>query len=570
MRSGIRAGSSGATGPVQADYTHSLMVQVTAEFSKARALVIDGSPMSRAILVSQVRDFGFEKVVQCTRLAEARDYFTESSFDVVLCEHYFANESPTGLDFVDELRGKQLLPLSTVVFMVTGESSYARVAEAAEAALDGYLLKPHKANQLHERLRLACYRKESFREVYNHIDSHQFDVAAEICLERYHQRGLFWLYAARIGAELLMRIERFKEAQELYEAIAAANTLPWAKLGVARALMESGNAVEAANALGALLEEDPNYADAYDVLARAQFELGDVDQARATYKMACNMTPDSVGRVQALGMMTYYAGDMQEAAELLDRAARIGLDSKMFDCQTLVALAFTQLDLKDHRGLQRCRDNFTRLLERNPGSLRHERGVAIIDALLALMKNETARLLGMVREMTTAARQPGFDFEAGSNLMALLTRTALRELRVNEAERHVDELAMRFCTSRPITDILAGAATAHAPYADRVRKAGHQVQKIAQNAVTLAMMGDPSLAVRQLTVEGANTLNSKLIDAAHHIVQRYQEKISDHAFLSAKVQELRNQYGARSRTQVPASSGRQPGGLALRMDSGTG
>jgi hypothetical protein len=46
----------------------------------------------------------------------------------VLCEHNFGNETPTGIDLVDELRSQQMLPMSTVVFMLTGEASFARVA----------------------------------------------------------------------------------------------------------------------------------------------------------------------------------------------------------------------------------------------------------------------------------------------------------------------------------------------------------------------------------------------------------------------------------------------------------
>ena len=39
-------------------------------------------------------------------------------------------------------------------------------------------------------------------------------------------------------------------------------------------------------ALENLISEDPSYSDAYDVMGRAQFELGKFDQALATYKIA--------------------------------------------------------------------------------------------------------------------------------------------------------------------------------------------------------------------------------------------------------------------------------------------
>jgi len=543
------------------------MTLLTTDFSNSRAMIIDGSPMTRSILTSQLREFGFEKVTQCARLSEARDYFNESAFDVVLCEHNFGHEAPSGIDLVDELRSKQMLPMSTVVFMLTGEASYARVAEAAETGLDGYLLKPHKANQLHERLRLACYRKDSFREVFTAMEQKAFDVAADLCLERYQHRGLFWLYAARVGAELLMRIGRFQEAQELYEAIAEAKTAPWAKLGVARAMMESGNTVGAANALGALLEEDPSFADAYDVMARAQFELGNVAQARATYKMACEMTPDSVPRLQSLAMMSFYAGDIKEAGVLLDRATRIGLDSKLFDCQTLVVLAFTQLDANDHRGLQRSRDNFTRLLERNPGSARHQRGVTMIDAMLALLKNERPSLLALVRELGGITKNPEFDFEAASNLIGLMTRLAKRDVRVDQADARIETMAMRFCTSRPLTEMLAGAANGHISYTDRIRDAGQQIQKIAQSAVTLGLMGDPAMAVRQLIIEGQTTLNSKLIEAAHQVLERYRSKINEADQMAEVVQELRQQFGSQAgQGNSSVAAKRKSGGLKLQID----
>ena len=57
---------------------------------------------------------------------------------MVLCQHHFANEASSGQDLLDDLRRNQLLLFSTVFIMVTGEATYAKVAEAAESALDGY------------------------------------------------------------------------------------------------------------------------------------------------------------------------------------------------------------------------------------------------------------------------------------------------------------------------------------------------------------------------------------------------------------------------------------------------
>src|SRR5450830_1810805 len=147
------------------------------DLSASSALVIESNPTSRSILVAQLRDFGMGNVVQCARLADARRQLEFRTFDVVLCEHHFANEATSGQDLLDDLRRNQLLPFSTVFIMVTGEATYAKVAEDAESALDGYLLKPHKATHLGERLRQARIRKISLQEIFSAGEAEDFERA---------------------------------------------------------------------------------------------------------------------------------------------------------------------------------------------------------------------------------------------------------------------------------------------------------------------------------------------------------------------------------------------------------
>jgi Flp pilus assembly protein TadD/DNA-binding NarL/FixJ family response regulator len=534
------------------------------DLSASQALVIDSNPTSRSILVSQLRDFGMGTVVQCSKLADARRQLEYRKFDVVLCELHFHGESLSGQDLLDDLRRNHLLPFSTVFIMITGEATYAKVAEAAESALDGYLLKPHKAIQLGERLRQARIRKISLAEIFLAIEAEDFERAANLCLHRFKTKGLFWLYAARVGAELLLRTGKCAQAQLLYEAVFAAKTLPWAKLGVARSLLDEGQAAKASTVLENLISEDPNYADAYDVMGRAQFELGTFDRALATYKMASELTPASISRLQNLGMMTYYTGDRQEAEKALDRTARLGLDSKMFDCQTLVLLAFTRLENGDRKGLQRCRDDFVRLIERNPDSKRHQRLSAIVEALSAIQNGQFAEALSAVRNMTQVVKSPDFDFESASNLLSLLAQLANKAIQLEEVESVVDTVGIRFATTRSMTELLAGAAAVHEPYATRVRTAHAQILKLAEQALLLSLEGDPAAAVTNLIFHGTATLNGKLIETAHLVLHKYAHKIENAAQLAEVIQDLRTRFSTHSVKPTLGEQKRQAGGLTLR------
>lgn len=534
------------------------------DLSNTRALVVDGNPTSRAILVNQLREFGVGAVEQATRSIDARKVLELKTFDIVLCEQYFQPGTPTGQDLLDDLRRNQLLPFATVFIMVTGEATYAKVAEAAESALDGYLIKPHTATRLAERLYQARQRKTALADIFAAIEAEDFEKGARLCLQRFEARGPFWLYAARIGAELLMRIEDYAQAQKLYEAVIAAKTMPWAKLGVARALLDNGEPTRAISTLENLISDDPRYADAYDVLGRAQFELGNHEQTLAAYRMACAVTPFSISRLQNLGLMMYYSGDRVEAEKILGQCARLGLDSKMFDAQTLVLLAFTRLECSDRKGLQHCRDDFVKLIDRDEKNPRLRRLAAIADALILIMDRQFARAVDAVRDLSGQVKDPAFDFESATNLVALMAQLANKAIQLDDVEPAIDALGLRFSTGRSMSELLAGAAGVHPAYAGRLRTASAEVLKLAETAMALSLGGDPAGAVRNLLIHGNETLNAKLIETAHLVLQRYGAKITEAAELQAAVQQWRAKNGNPNLRPALGEQGRPAGGLSLR------
>lgn len=534
------------------------------DFSNSVALVVDGNPTSRTILAAQLRDLGMGNVVQSSRLSDARRQLEYRKFDVVLCEQNFTGDATSGQELLDDLRRNQLLPFSTVFIMVTGEATYATVAEAAESALDGYLLKPHKAAQLGERLRQARIRKAALQDIFTAIEDEDFEFAANLCRQRFESRELFWLYAARVGAELLLRTCRYSEARQLYQGVLDIKPLPWAKLGVARSLLDEGQTAKAVAALENLLDEDPNYTDAYDLLGRAQFEQGKFDNALQTYKTVSDLTPASITRLQNLGLMAYYAGDRKRADPILDRSVRIGLDSKMFDCQTLVLLALYRFEIGDHKGLQRCQDDFSRLHERNPDNQRQQRLSAIVDTLQLIEQNQVTQALNSVIGQCQRIREPDFDVESAGNLLALMALMASKKIHIDDAANVVETLGLRFSGTRALTELLAGASAVFPPYAERIRAASAQVLTLAEAAMSQTLDDNPGAAVQELIHHGQQTLSSKLIETAFLVLNRYPDKIADFAQWMETVNTLRLRYNTQATRPTMGEQKRQAGGLTLR------
>ena len=529
-----------------------------------RALVIDANPTARSIQAAQLRDLGVGTVVQCGRVQDARRQLEAREFDIVLCEQDFHGDY-SGQDLLNDLRRANLLPFSTVFVMVTSEASYAAVAEAAESALDSYLLKPHTAHALSERIQQARQRKKILKDIFIAIDDAQFDLAAQLCVRRFEVKAAYWLYAARIGAELLLRLGKHDQARVLYEAVIATQALPWARLGVARAQIESGSGPAGKRTLESLIADQPGFADAYDVMGRVQVDQGQFAEALATYRTATQLTPGSITRLQRQGMLAFYLGEKEEAKKALERATLMGISSKMFDFQTVVLLAVTRFTDRDSKGLQRCLDNMNHALEKAPKSVRLQRFASVITIFNLMLQRQVAQVVAEVRAMAKDIKDGNFDFEAASNMVAMLAYLTAAELQLDAAEGWIDTLALRFCTTRSLSELLARAGQVHEPFSTRIREQHNAITALAEQAMSHSLAGEPRAAAKSLLTAGARTMNSKLIDMARMVLERHADKIPDSDDLLGMANELKQRYaGGPPVAPMAADNGRQSGGLVIR------
>ena len=535
------------------------------DVDKCRALVVESNPTSRAVLVSMLREMGVGNVVSCSQAIDARRALENRVFDIVLCDYHFDRSQMSGQSLLDDLRRSQLLPYSTVFVMVTGEASYSHVAEVAEAALDSYLLKPHTAAALEQRLLTARHRKIVLRDIFEALEAEDFETAAALCEQRFEQRSEFWLYAARIGAELYLRLNRHDQAKRLYEAVQASKALPWAKLGVARAELEQGQLPQARRTLESLISEQPSYADAYDVMGRVQLEQGDMEGALETFRTAIKTTPQSITRLQKQGMLAFYTGEGEEALEAFERCVRIGISSKMFDCQSLLLLALLQFDQRDQKAFARTYDQLNLAVEKRPESSRLKRFLDVAEVFKLLLSHRIAECVVHVRDLARELRSEDFDFEAASNMLSVLARLRATEVQLQDSPLWVSTIAERFCVSKASTDMLCRAAQGHEAYANLIREGFANINKMAEKAISHSVTGDPSLAVQSLLGKGGDTLNAKLIELAGMVLTRHSAKIVDGEAMGPQIQSLKTRYCTRG-TQVSLGqqSGRSAGGLSLR------
>jgi len=519
---------------------------------RAKALVIDANTNARMLIVSHLKELGVGTVRAVTKTRDARLALEAMAFDIVVSDNDFGAAQDSGQQLLDELRREQILPPSTVFIMTTTDRSYAAVAGAAEAALDVYLIKPYTFAAFAERLHSARRRKQVLKPVFDAMAAGRHHEAAQMCLARFEARDECWLHAARIGAELLLRLKRATEARALYTAIIDAKTVPWAKLGVACAEYAAGRAERAKQSLQTLVGEMPDYADGWDVLGRVQMEEGKLDEALKTYQQAMALTPTCLLRAQRAGTLAFYAGQRDEALRLLGWAADNGLPSRLFDFFSLLLIALMHFDAGQRGPLVEVAASYEQLLGEHPDSARVQRQHTAVRALLAVLDGRLPEAAQGVDRLAVVLEQPDADLEAACLFIALRQRLNRAGSVSADTEPRYHRLALRYCVNKASTEVLVTMFEGDEAGVALVRRAHEEVFRTAEQALTLSLKRQASDAVRLLVDRGEATRNAKLIDMAGTVLERHAPHIDAREALEAQVRGLQAAWvwpinGARSR-----------------------
>ncbi|WP_374317293.1 response regulator [Aquabacterium sp.] len=532
-----------------------------------KALIVDDGNVSRSILASQLRDLGVGNVVQARRPQDARVALERQTYDFVLCEYHFEDEAYSGQDLLDDLRRANLLPYATTFLMVTSEASYNKVAEAAEAALDGYLIKPYTANSLGDRLLHARQRKMALKDIFSAIEAGDFGHAARLCVQRFVGGKSYALYAARIGGDLLARQGHVKEAQALYQKVLDQHPrLAWAQLGMARTYVDSQQTPMARRLLHNLVKEHPDFAEGHDMLGNLEIEQGELAQARDSLKRAWDITPASISRCVRHGAASFYAGDKAEAVRPLERAATLGNGSKMFDQQSLMLLAFMRMDAKDTKGLRRTLSALDAALQNQPDSARIQRMVEVGRTLCLVAEQKSELLPSTLQKLAEQLDADDLDVEAACNLLSLLARISPELAAAPPCSDWVEKLSWRFSGNKAAATLMLAASAERPEQQARIQNILSEAQTAVQAALSQALAGQHRFAVTELISLAQKWRNAKWAEMAGIALDRHREHIADADRLEPLIQNLRNSFkGQPNRLPLGNDSGRQAGGLSLRV-----
>jgi len=538
-------------------------MMVDRDIHQARALLIDANPLLRSVAAQQLRDLGVGYTAQAGKARDARTLIEREPFDIVVCSRELDGTDAGGQDFLDELRRESLLPPACVFVMVTSQATYTQVVEAGEAALDVFLVRPYTSAATSERLAEARQRKRALAEIFKALQDGDMPAALAKALKRFQEKAAYWIYCGRLAAELLLKLNKPAEARKIFERIQENKPSAWAQLGIARAMLASGEVGPAKRQLLATQKADPTCADAYDLLGRVLVEQCDFAGALGAYRQATKLTPGCMLRTQHAGALAFYQGEHEDALELLLRAYGMGTQSRLFDTLTLMLLALLRHDGGDVHGLTAMRENLQRWRERFPQSRRLQRFVHAAQALEAISRGADESARTGLAKLHAEVDEDHFDLEAANLLLSLTARLPEGVRRPGELAELAEKLGQRHCTSRAMAEVLVAAARRDPEAEQGVRRAQTSVTAHAEQALEAVMSGQAGDAVQQLLEQGERWRNARLLETASQLARRHG--VGNAELLVTRATELIKRFadGAQHIAGIQRS-GRTPGGLQLR------
>lgn len=540
------------------------------DYGELRALVVDDYPGMRNALRLTLSNFGIKKIQMAGNAAEAIYQVKSKPCDFILCD-YNLGDGRDGQQLLEELRHSNLISPETVFMMVTAESYYEKVVATAELAPDDYMIKPFSAEVLHSRLESVLQRKRAFRDVHSHLFAHNLEAAILACDEIIRNRPRYMVDALRFKGELLVTLERFAEAEALYQQVIKMRAIPWARLGLARTMHMQKKDEAAEEELRDVLEHAPEMVAAYDLLSDVCLARKDVAAAQVALQQGVAISGKTVRRQQKLGEVALANGDLDTARTAFTHALEKGRHSIFITPSDFGNLCRVQLEQGDLKAVSDT-------LRRNKSTLQSSpEGQLVVAVTQGMAYIQDGKLQEATKVLDAAGALRATGTRGDDQLVLDMARVCMATGRLDEADGLVSEVA------RNSHDSEALLAKAKRIYEEAGRSdagtavlssATSGVRKLNNEGVVLAQRGDYQSAVEKLLTAcdeapynprimmntvwvilkylDESGMDEKRLEHARHYLAEASRQAPDHPRLSGlrlQLKEVEKRFGIQRATQ---------------------
>lgn len=291
--------------------------------AKKRVLIIEDIGEMRLMLKSLMTSMGYSDIDVEPSGQAAIKRILEKRYDVVLSD-YNLGGTIDGQQILETARKNYSQDHSTIFIMITADTAYESVVSVLEYQPDSYLVKPFPPTAFFRRFERVEKQKKTFEGVNNARKGNDYETMETQAKNIMAQYPHFASQCLKIIGESLYARGRYKDAKSHYMLIIQkSKNLAWAHFGIALCELKLGTVAAAVKKLEQTINLSRHYLSAYDLLADAQGQLGNLEAAQAAMMGVLEVSPRSSERALRLAQISMQLEDWPSAEQAYSRVIRL-------------------------------------------------------------------------------------------------------------------------------------------------------------------------------------------------------------------------------------------------------
>ncbi|AGH80593.1 response regulator with TPR repeat [Psychromonas sp. CNPT3] len=283
-------------------------------YQNKKILIVDDQKEFSVMLKAMISHQGAKSITFADSADSAIDCAHRDFFDVYFID-YHLGAGRNGIQLLDYLRNSNLILVSALCFIVTGNSNQDMVLSAIEKAPDDYLIKPFSPTQLLNRLTKATHKKDMLMGILNAIKDNNLTQAILLCHEKIKSTSKYSTLCQNILADIYIKTEQYSDAEKILKKLVNKRAVIQTSIRLGKTYYLQNKLNEAIAILEDIILHHPLQIKAYEWLARAYKKNNDHNRALSTLTAAANMTNHSIERHQEVALL---AKEMHEYKIMLN------------------------------------------------------------------------------------------------------------------------------------------------------------------------------------------------------------------------------------------------------------
>lgn len=373
-------------------------------FRCKQLLIVDDCAPVRASIKGMTQQLGFESINLARDANEAIGKCYEIPFDFILCDINLG-DGKDGYQLFEVLKHERLLSPLCCFIIISAENQRQIVHGLIELQPDDYLLKPFAAPQLEERIVRAIKSRIGLRKVYYALYEQDYTVALEECDYIIRQENDYSISACRIKGELLLKLQRYAEAEAFYQQLITSKSLNWARLGLSVACLYQNRWEDTELQLTDLAQFDETKVEALDWLSRLYIRDGRYDAAFNMLQQAVQLSPKNIARQKAQANLASIINDKAACVRICTRlvtearhSSHDTVDNYLNQARAIIDQSYC-VNVLERAVILGHAERLVNALPKRFDSNQYKREAALLKIRITAARGELSKARQMIREV---------------------------------------------------------------------------------------------------------------------------------------------------------------------------